>query len=97
MLPGLLLQDTWRFSFFASGQGGKAFVNDITWALALVPLLYLASQDASVTRFVLAWGGAAAFAALVSGLQAGIRPRVSRARTGSASTATSATGTWSRT
>jgi O-antigen/teichoic acid export membrane protein len=80
VLPGLMLQDSWRFAFFASGQGGKAFVSDITWALALVPLLYLASRDASVTRFVLAWGAAGAFAALVSGVQAGVLPRVSRAR-----------------
>ncbi|HEY4571361.1 MAG TPA: hypothetical protein VIH10_17950 [Kribbella sp.] len=79
VLPGLMLQDSWRFAFFASGQGGKAFISDITWALALVPLLYLASQNASVTRFVLAWGAAGAFAALVSGVQAGIMPRVSRA------------------
>lgn len=80
VLPGLMLQDSWRFAFFASGQGGKAFIADITWALALVPLLYLASRDASVTRFVLAWGAAAAFAALVSGLQAGVVPRLFRAR-----------------
>jgi O-antigen/teichoic acid export membrane protein len=80
VLPGLTLQDSWRFAFFASGQGGKAFVSDITWALGLIPMLYLASRDASVTRFVLAWGAAAAFAALVSGLQAGILPRVPRAR-----------------
>jgi O-antigen/teichoic acid export membrane protein len=80
VLPGLMLQDSWRFAFFASGQGGKAFVSDITWALGLVPLLYLASHDASVTRFVLAWGGAGVFAALVSGLQAGILPRPALAR-----------------
>ncbi|RZU12215.1 O-antigen/teichoic acid export membrane protein [Kribbella rubisoli] len=80
VLPGLMLQDSWRFAFFASGQGGKAFVSDITWALGLVPLLYLASQHASVTRFVLAWGGAGVFAALVSGLQAGILPRPALAR-----------------
>ena len=80
VLPGLMLQDSWRFAFFASGQGGKAFVSDITWALGLVPLLYLASQHASVTRFVLAWGGAGVFAALVSGLQAGILPRPILAR-----------------
>ena len=79
VLPGLMLQDSWRFAFFASGQGGKAFISDITWAIALVPLLYLASHDASVTRFVLAWGGAGVFAALVSGLQAGVLPRVTRA------------------
>lgn len=80
VLPGLMLQDSWRFAFFASGQGGKAFVSDITWALGLVPLLYLASQHASVTRFVLAWGAAGVFAALVSGLQAGILPRPTLAR-----------------
>jgi O-antigen/teichoic acid export membrane protein len=80
VLPGLMLQDSWRFAFFASGQGGKAFVSDITWALGLVPLLYLASQHASVTLFVLAWGGAGVFAALVSGLQAGILPRPVLAR-----------------
>ncbi|MFI6825601.1 hypothetical protein ACIBG5_00745 [Kribbella sp. NPDC050241] len=79
VLPGLMLQDSWRFAFFSSGQGGKAFVADITWATALVPLLYLASRDPSVTRFVLAWGVAGAFAALVSGLQAGVAPRLFRA------------------
>ncbi|TDO69680.1 O-antigen/teichoic acid export membrane protein [Kribbella sp. VKM Ac-2571] len=80
ILPGLMLQDSWRFAFFASGQGGKAFVSDLTWALALIPLLYVASREASVTRFVLAWGCAGAVAALVSGIQAGVVPRVSRAR-----------------
>ncbi|MGH3464622.1 MAG: hypothetical protein ACRDP9_24405 [Kribbellaceae bacterium] len=79
VLPGLLLQDSWRFAFFASGQGGKALISDLTWGVALVPLLVLASQHRSVTWFVLAWGAAGAFAALVSGLQAWILPRLSRA------------------
>lgn len=80
VLPGLMLQDSWRFAFFASGQGGKAFIADITWALALIPLLWLATRAPSVTRFVLAWGAAAAVAALVSALQAGVVPRLFRAR-----------------
>jgi len=81
VLPGLMLQDSWRFAFFASGQGGKAFLSDITWAMALVPLLYLAKHDGpSVTKFVLAWGAAGIFAALVSGLQARVVPRLFRAR-----------------
>ncbi|WP_433167840.1 hypothetical protein [Kribbella sp. CA-247076] len=81
VLPGLMLQDSWRFAFFASGQGGKAFLSDITWAAALVPLLYLAKHDGpSVTKFVLAWGAAGIFAALVSGLQAGVVPRLFRTR-----------------
>jgi O-antigen/teichoic acid export membrane protein len=81
VLPGLMVQDSWRFAFFASGQGGKAFLSDITWAVALVPLLYLAKHDGpSVTKFVLAWGAAGIFAALVSGLQARVVPRLFQAR-----------------
>ncbi|HWD77790.1 MAG TPA: hypothetical protein VG497_02885 [Kribbella sp.] len=80
VLPGLMLQDSWRFAFFASGQGSKAFTSDVTWALGLVPALYLAARSPSVTAFVLAWGGAGILAALVSGVQAGVVPKVSRAR-----------------
>ncbi len=79
VLPGLLVQDSWRFAFFASGQGGKALFSDVTWAAAMVPLLLLAAEHPSVTVFVLAWGGAAAVAALVSGVQAWILPRPDRA------------------
>ena len=30
-LPGLLLQDSWRFAFFALGRGSQAFLNDTIW------------------------------------------------------------------
>ena len=33
-LPGLLLQDSWRFAFFALGRGSQAFLNDLVWAVA---------------------------------------------------------------
>lgn len=46
--PGMLLQDSWRFAFFANGQGHKAFVNDVVWAVAMVPLLLLASAHGTV-------------------------------------------------
>src|ERR1700679_3150704 len=36
-LPGLLLQDSWRFSFFAAGRGLQAFLNDLVWAVVLIP------------------------------------------------------------
>lgn len=32
VLPGLMLQDAWRFALFAKGDGRKAFVNDTVWA-----------------------------------------------------------------
>ena len=35
---GLLLQDSWRYSFFAQGRGHRAFINDTVWAAVLIPL-----------------------------------------------------------
>ncbi|MFI7502450.1 hypothetical protein ACIBVL_29000 [Streptomyces sp. NPDC049687] len=80
MLPGLLLQDAWRFSFFAAGAGRKAFVNDLVWGIALVPAMVVAARVGSVAAFVLAWGASAAVAAAYGCLQSGIRPRMTGAR-----------------
>ncbi|MFD0499711.1 MULTISPECIES: MATE family efflux transporter [Streptomyces violaceusniger group] len=80
MLPGLLLQDAWRFSFFAAGAGRKAFVNDVVWGVALVPAMVVAARVGSVAAFVLAWGASATVAAAYGYLQSGIRPRVTEAR-----------------
>ncbi|MGX1671060.1 hypothetical protein [Streptomyces sp. NPDC055400] len=80
LLPGLLLQDAWRFSFFAAGTGRKAFVNDLVWGVALVPALVVAAHVGTVAAFVLAWGASATVAAGYGCLQSGIRPRLTGAR-----------------
>ncbi|WP_030677428.1 membrane protein [Streptomyces sp. NRRL B-1347] len=80
VLPGLLLQDAWRFAFFAAGTGRKAFVNDVLGCVALVPAMVVAARVGSVGAFVLAWGAAAAVAAGYGCLQSGIRPRLTGAR-----------------
>ncbi|WP_435272459.1 hypothetical protein [Streptomyces parvulus] len=80
VLPGLLLQDAWRYSFFAAGQGRKAFVNDVVWGVALVPAMVVAAGVGSVTAFVLAWGVSAAVAAVYGCFQSGIRPGLTGAR-----------------
>lgn len=80
VLPGLLLQDAWRFAFFAAGAGRKAFVNDLVWGIALVPAMVVAAYVGSVAAFVLAWGGSAAVAAVCGCFQSGIRPRPTGAR-----------------
>jgi O-antigen/teichoic acid export membrane protein len=80
VLPGLLLQDAWRFAFFAAGTGRKAFVNDLVWGVALVPAMVVAARAGSVEAFVLAWGASAAVAAVYGCLQSGIRPRTTGAR-----------------
>jgi len=74
VLPGLLLQDTWRFAFFAAGRGRQAFVNDLAAAAALPVLAALAETTHAVGLFVLAWGAAGTCAALVGGLQARLLP-----------------------
>ncbi len=80
MLPGLLLQDAWRYSFFAAGNGRKAFVNDLVWGAALVPAMVIAARVDTVAAFVLAWGASAAVAALYGCLQSRVRPRPTGAR-----------------
>ncbi|MFD5858834.1 MATE family efflux transporter [Streptomyces chartreusis] len=80
MLPGLLLQDAWRYAFFAAGTGRKAFVNDVVWGVALVPAMVLAARADSVAAFVLAWGASATVAAGYGYLQSGILPRTAQAR-----------------
>ncbi|MFJ8825910.1 hypothetical protein ACIREE_29590 [Streptomyces sp. NPDC102467] len=80
MLPGLLLQDAWRYSFFAAGNGRKAFVNDVVWGVALVPAMVVAARVGSVAAFVLAWGASATVAGGYGYIQSGIRPRLTQAR-----------------
>lgn len=81
-LPGLLLQDSWRYAFFALGRGHHAFINDVIWAAVQIPLLLFlkTSGHANVFWFVLAWGGAACVGATVGSLQARVVPDVIGAR-----------------
>lgn len=80
ILPALMLQDSWRYAFFAAGHGRKAFINDIVWAGALVPALIIAAQHGSVFAFVLAWGLSGAVAAGYGFVQTRLMPRWSETR-----------------
>jgi O-antigen/teichoic acid export membrane protein len=75
-LPGLLVQDCWRYAFFAAGRPRSAAVNDLVWAVVQFVLIgvLLATGQRSVFLLTLAWGGAALVAAVVGSLQAGILP-----------------------
>lgn len=80
-LPGLLLQDCWRYAFFARDRGFSAFANDLVCALVLLPVLVVLfrHEQASQTWLaVVAWGGAANIAALFGVYQAGLMPAPSR-------------------
>jgi O-antigen/teichoic acid export membrane protein len=76
ILPALLLQDSWRYAFFAAGQGRKSFINDAVWAVALIPAMIFAAQHGSVVGFVLAWGLSGAVAAGYGCVQMGMLPRL---------------------
>ena len=76
-LPGLLLQDSWRYSFFALGRGSQAFINDTIWTLTLLPALAVlrATGHADVFWFVFAWGVTGTIAAAAGPWQARVIPR----------------------
>lgn len=77
-LPGLLLQDSWRYAFFALGRGAQALINDTIWALTMAPALVLlhVTHHQTVFAFVLSWGLAATVAAGVGPFQARVVPRL---------------------
>lgn len=76
-LPGLVLQDSWRFAFFAGGRGASAFINDLFWSALLVFALIVMDRqgDGSAARCLLAFGGTATLAAVLGGVQARTLPR----------------------
>lgn len=80
-LPGLLLQDSWRYSFFALGRGSQAFLNDTIWAAGLLPALVFlrVTGNANVFWFVFAWGATATVGAAIGPLQARVLPRLTEA------------------
>ena len=80
-LPGLMLQDSWRYAFFAVGRGSQAFLNDTIWTLSLLPALVIlrVTHHGTVFWFVLVWGAAATVAGCAGPLQARVMPRLSSA------------------
>jgi O-antigen/teichoic acid export membrane protein len=76
-LPGLLVQDTWRYALFAGERGRSACVNDLIWLAVQLPTLGLVlwlGRDVGYAA-LLAWGGAGIVAALVGGRTVGVRLR----------------------
>ena len=76
-LPGLLLQDTWRFAFFAERRGSLAFTNDILWAVLLLSLFLVggASHTISVKVLIGVWALSGGIAGVFGCVQARLVPR----------------------
>ncbi len=77
-LPGLLLQDSWRYAFFAVGRGHLAFINDTVWAFVQIPLLVglKLTGHGTVFWFIVAWGAGAYVGAILGMFQARVVPRL---------------------
>ena len=76
VLPGLLFQDLWRFSFVTMGVPKRAVLNDLVWCSCLVIAIYSTikwGQPHSLYHLVLAWGLAGTAAALFGLLQLRLR------------------------
>lgn len=76
-LPALLVQDAWRYAFFAARRGRAAFLNDLLWAVVLMAgfVVIAVTDQGSVGAFALAWVGGAFAGALAGMAQAGVIPR----------------------
>ena len=76
-MPGLLVQDVYRYVLFVAGKPRSAAVNDVLWLTvqsALVLVLVVAGQARGVP-LVAAFGLSAGVSAVVGGLQTGVVPR----------------------
>ena len=82
VFPALLVQDAWRFVFFAAARPAAAALNDTVWGVVQIAAFaaLLASGVVTAWPLVLAWGMAAAVAAVLGARQARVLPRPRRAR-----------------
>ncbi len=80
MLPGLLIQDSWRFLFFAARKGLQAFLNDLVWALVLFSALalLLLNGEKGVFALTFVWGMAGSIAGLVGFAQSRVVPDLTK-------------------
>ena len=79
-LPGLLLQDAWRFVFFTMADPRRAAKNELVWLLVQTGLMggIVLAGRASAVVLTAAWGAAAMLAALYGVRQSGLRPEIRR-------------------
>jgi O-antigen/teichoic acid export membrane protein len=81
-MPALLVQDAWRFAFFATARPVRAAANDTLWAVAQIAAFagLVASHRLDLTTALLAWACSAAIAAIGGAWQAGVAPAPRRVR-----------------
>jgi glycosyltransferase involved in cell wall biosynthesis/O-antigen/teichoic acid export membrane protein len=82
VLPGLTVQDCWRYVFFSVGRGSQAFANDLVWT-ALLVIAFLVGEPlglGGIEWAMACFGGTAYLAAGYGALQARVMPHPRHAR-----------------
>lgn len=76
VLPGLLVQDAWRYAFFARGTPAHALIIDLVWGILQVAAVggIILTGHSSVGTFVLAWGAMGVLAGIVGSIIARVIP-----------------------
>jgi len=71
MLPGLIVQDSWRQAFFCAGRPQSACLNDLAFLLLQISGYVLLARYAefTVANLILVWGAAASAAAIIGSIQ----------------------------
>lgn len=82
ILPGLFLQDLWRFALFAERRPRAAALNDIVWGGGSTVAVIALAQTSfdTVGWFLAGWGVAGAAAAALGAFQLRVVPHVSGGR-----------------
>ncbi|MDQ4144759.1 MAG: hypothetical protein M3198_13655 [Actinomycetota bacterium] len=80
-LPGLLLQNACRYTFFAAGKAQGAALNDLLWGLTQLAVGLVAPVfiGPSPGLFIAIWGVAGSLAGVVGLIQLTVRPRFTTA------------------
>jgi O-antigen/teichoic acid export membrane protein len=78
-MPFLMLQDTWRYAFFAVRRGASAFANDSLWTASFVVVILVGhlAFDLSPLWMIAAWGAGAGAGAALGILQTRLVPQLS--------------------
>jgi hypothetical protein len=77
-LPGLMLQDLWRYVFFCAGRPAQALLNDAAWSVPQLAIFVIFGAGQSLPFYIGVWGTCAGAAALVGTAQVGSRPHLRR-------------------
>ena len=75
-LPGIMLQDSYRFGFFSCGEAHRAFLNDLVWGVLQVAAIVVLAVANLVTpgSAMLVFGASGAIAAAFGYLQMRVAP-----------------------